>query len=38
MTVLDLAGLSVDDHHPAVFSFFGGLLGDQVKREVEAEL
>jgi hypothetical protein len=38
MTVLNLASGAVHDHHAGVFSFLGGMLGDQVKGKIETEL
>jgi hypothetical protein len=38
MAVFDLSGFPVNNHHPGIFSFLGGVLCYQVKGKVESEL
>ena len=38
MLVFDLTRVAMNNHHAGVFTFFGGVLGDKIKRQVETKL
>jgi hypothetical protein len=38
MLVFDLAGVTVNDHHSGVFTFFGGVLGNKIQGQIETKL
>jgi len=38
MTVLDLSGSTVDNHHPGILPLFDGILSNKIKGKIESEL